>query len=327
MKRLLYILLFFPVVSHAQLPDWRFAVHHPAASPPSLSLSPTSLTLTGSAGTAGTPATTFATFANLTGNVTQTIPTNTIPIEVSIDNGITYSASAHTFNSGSPVGVKARVASTATVASGTDTIQFATAGVTSIKIPVSVTVTSPSVADSMFIMFDTTSTPPSGWVQLRGDPHFANKSVTNASGLITASTLAVNYVAYSGACAFPNNGNTGATGLAPAAVMNEFWYQSTTTLNTAKPQITITGLKTDGTTYTFTMSASETFASSNVTTSYEVIGAATYGPTNFSIYNNTTNVATFTVTPDGTGTAKVYWNTATGTDNLAGCAFLKIKSN
>lgn len=115
---------------------------------PSMSVSPTSLILTDTAGQAGAPKVLNVTFSGLLGNITQSIPSNATPVEVSINGGSSYSQLSQTFNSGSPLAVLARVASSASAGPIVDTIQFATSGASTIKIPISGTVVVPTIGVS-----------------------------------------------------------------------------------------------------------------------------------------------------------------------------------
>lgn len=107
----------------------------------SLSVAPTSLTLTDTAGTSGHPQTLTATFSSLSGNVNVTVPTAPVPLELSINGGSTWSSS-QSFSTGSPLAVLVRVTSGASAGTIVDTVAFATTGVSTIKIPIGGTVSS-----------------------------------------------------------------------------------------------------------------------------------------------------------------------------------------
>lgn len=123
---------------------------------PSMSVSPSSLTLTDTAGSPGTPGTLTNTFAYLSGNINVTIPTAIIPLEMSIDGGITW-ASSQSYSTGSPLPLKVRITSAASAGSTVDTVQFAASGVSTVKIPINSTVSSANVVKIDTLVIPTSS--------------------------------------------------------------------------------------------------------------------------------------------------------------------------
>lgn len=136
MKKLLSILLLFPVLAFAQIPDMsRITL---PTNGPALGVSSQTVTgVNGVAGTAGTPINVTITFANLTGNVTVT-PFS--PVEVSIDAGSTWSTSAVLFSTGSPITLKIRTTSSASAGAVSGTINITAAGVSAVPLTVTGTV-------------------------------------------------------------------------------------------------------------------------------------------------------------------------------------------
>lgn len=201
--------------------------------------------------------------------------------------------------------------------------------------------------DSIKVLFDTTTSNPAGWLSFHRTPLNTQSwalSVTNASGHITCSVSGANYLTFFSVTGAPNNGSgSAAVAIAPAAVMNEFWFSNnlpttfSDAFNSAKPKATITGLKTDGTTYTVTMSASSPSGSLKMSTDYRVIGSTTYGPVTVDCNNNvggsfvstgTGNAARWTnVTPDVSGVLKVYFNSTDLNQDISDGGFISVVQN
>lgn len=156
-----------------------------------------------------------------------------------------------------------------------------------------------------------------GWVNITGDPHLNVFTVTNTSGAITVTTVSkTNWIAYSGGCAFPNNGNTSFTAF-PAQAVKEVFYSNNGAANNfdqyniAKPKFHVTGLK-PGSTYTVTIGGSQTnnFTSN---TEFRVIGSILNGPVTIDCKNNVSTVAKWTsVAPTAGGVIDIYVNSASG---------------
>lgn len=303
-----------------------------------LSFSPTSFpSMVGVLGSRGTSVSGTLSGSGLgANNATVPAPTGFV---VSLDNSSFSSSQTVVPSSGSiNQTIWYAIASTASVGpvSGTSTITCVGAGVASV--PVSLAGTVSSAKDFMFVYFGFTSTSLAGWQQLVGDPSTGIRTVTNASGLITCSSVATaNWLQFFGVCAAAHNGNAAATNVAPATVMDEFWFSNNfpTTFadafNSGKPKIQFTGLKT-GATYTVEMSASST-ANLNQSTDYRVIGSSTYGPTTIQIKNNNsgvigTGIYKFTtVVPNGSGIINIYSNSTDLNQDISGLSYVKVTEN
>lgn len=122
---------------------------------PSLSATPSSLTLTDTVTTPGAPKTLAVTAAYLSGSWNMTAPTAPTPIEFSGDGGTTW-ASSLSSNSTSQ-NVLVRVTSAAASGPIVDTVAISSAGVSTVKIPVGGTVSNPGSAHYRPITIPTSS--------------------------------------------------------------------------------------------------------------------------------------------------------------------------
>lgn len=181
--------------------------------------------------------------------------------------------------------------------------------------------------DSMYVAFDTSNVSlPSPYQAFRGDYKYGNKVLVSPSGLITATVVSANYLSFSGAGCFPNNGyTTGTSGLAPSAVMNELWFQGAATYSAANPQLIWSGLNTAK---TYVVKSSASFGPGSPTTGnstdFHVVGLTTPAVQTISnTFENTSSLVLFTIQPASDGTIKFYWNTTSGS-SISGCTFATV---
>lgn len=282
----------------------------------SLSALPSSITgLNGTAGTAGTPQTVTATFVGTT--VTGTAPTNT---ELSQDGGSTYSGS-QVFSSGSPLALKIRTTAAASAGAISGNLSLAgTAGVTTVTIPITGTVSTGATVYA-FAMSLTSYTPPTGFVNLFGDPSTGVRTATS-NGATISTVATANWEPYLGAAAGDGNGNTGSTiaDFPDNVLLNSYYSYSgsghtvdSVTQTMANPNFTITGL-TPSHTYSIvfvgSLVSSDGFTCAN---KYRVRGAADYVTGVLNAHANTTaETAPLSVTTDGSGNLKIYCFTEVG---------------
>lgn len=209
---------------------------------PTMSVSPTTITLTDTSGQSGAPQPFIVTFSGLTGNITQSIPTNTTPIEVSIDGGSSYFNTSQTFNTGSPKTLLARVNSSAAPGAIVDTIQLSTPGAVTIKIPVGGTVVVPTLGVSptsisgftsvagvigtaqtyaltgTYLQGNVTVTAPSGYsVSLNGSSWSGSQTVTPSGGNVSQ-TIYVALAAANTANTYTGNVTNASTGATSKSV-------------------------------------------------------------------------------------------------------------
>ena len=164
----------------------------------------------------------------------------------------------------------------------------------------------------------------SGWTNVSGDPHLGVQTAT--AGSITLSSVSVaNWSPNSsGNCAY-NNGGSGSGTYFPAIIMQNSWIQYNGTgnnlalYNALVPQIALSGLNPDST-YILRMSGSNVYF--NAATLYTVAGRSVAGSQSLNTYENTSQGVTFEgVTPDSTGTIRVFVNCPSG---LSGTNFAWI---
>lgn len=334
MKNIFLLIIFFPVLAPAQIGRVN-SMAAPNVAGATISLSRSSfgpfITSTGSA----SPDSTFTAVGSLlTIAGTVTAPTG---YEISLD-GVAYfgtltlplTSGAFT---GQPVTIHIRLAAADAVGPYSGNCSVASSpGATTKTVGVTGTVT--GIKDSIYIQLDTTSTTQTGWVSLRGDPHLRVLTATNASGLLTVSSVSTsNWLPFFSVCAAANNGNNTATAIAPANAMNEFWFCNnfptsfTDAYDVAKPKLQITGAKTSAS-YTVTISAAAPSGSVLSNTDYRVIGASDYGIQTVNTNGNISVVATYTnVVPDGTGKIKIYSNAHDANQELSEIGIVKVKEN
>lgn len=288
---------------------------------PSLSASPTSLSVTGTVGSSGTPASTIVTFANT--SATATAPTNT---EVSVDGGGSYGSSKN-FSSGSPLSVRLRTTSSAPVGSISGLLKFTGTGISEFDVTVSGAVSSSGSKDTVYVNMDTTETiTATHWVNTNHDPSKQNLRYIIAnphSGNDTLNIVAANWVEYTGgSCncsAYPDNGYTSAT-FAPLQVVKECWFSYNGNGSSDLDPYThgvykmwIGGLNPSST-YKFILSGTLNGSVFNFSSSteYRIEGASLTGPETVNCFNNTTTVtSTFnTISPDASGRVYIYVNAA-----------------
>lgn len=332
MKRILFLLLILPGLVRAQ-----FIRGTSMGQPMTAGLFASPASLSGFTALPGNPST--SQFYTLTGvalganNVTVTPPTNW---KTSTDN-VTFSASPITITPvngtvNQPIYVAISSSAPSGPVSGNVTNTCVGAGVSTLNVVVTGTVA--GAKDSIKMQIGLTAAQQSGWILLHGDPSDSVMTRHNASGAWTFSTVATaNWLQFFGVCAATNNGNSSATTIAPANVMAEYWFSNNLptafadAFNSGKPKFSLTGLKTDGTTYTVMMSAAST-AGLGQNTDYRVIGSTTFGPTTVNVTGNTTNKATFTtVTPDGTGTINFYSNSHDLNQDISGIGVITVFEN
>lgn len=280
-----------------------------------LSASPTTITgLNGTAGTAGTPQTVTVTF---TGNtVTATPPSGT---ELSINAGSSYSGSAQTFSTGSPLATLLRTAAATAAGSISGNLTYSEPGATTVTIPVSGTVSASTVTGFMFSK--TAQTTPAGFTNAAGDPH-AGVVTATANGITVSSVATANWSGYTNISAFDGNGVTGSTMADfPDPVLASIWVNysgssnlaDSATMGLGKPQIQMSGLTPAG---VYTVNIGTSMSNSlgfTVTNKIRIVGAATYiSPTAINAKGNTSIEQTFTCTADGSGILKFYVNTEPG---------------
>jgi hypothetical protein len=149
---------------------------------------------------------------------------------------------------------------------------------------------------------------------------------TATAGGITLSSVSVaNWSPNSsGNCAYDNGGAASGTYF-PAVIMTESWIQYNGTgnnlalYNALVPQLALSGLNPDST-YILRMSGSNVYF--NAATLYTVAGRSVAGSQSLNTYENTSQGVTFEgVTPDSTGTIRVFVNCPSG---LSGTNFAWI---
>lgn len=297
---------------------------------PTITISPSTLSgFSTTAGIASASQSFLASGSNLFADILVTAPTN---YQVSLDNTNWFTTRflVNTAGTVPSTTVFIRIASSASAGSPSGNVALTSTSATTQNVAVSGTVGAGSSKDSIFINMDTTQlmSVGAGWVNLTGDPSLNILSVSNTSGLLTATTVAkANWVAYSGNCAFPNNGNVAYT-MFPSQAVKEVFYSynaagaNTDPYNSSKPKFRITGCK-PGATYKIIMGASQTFGFTS-TTEFRVKGSTTLGPVSFDGHNNTsyttkvtssgTNTTFDAVSPDGSNNIEIFVNAATGQD-------------
>jgi hypothetical protein len=173
-----------------------------------------------------------------------------------------------------------------------------------------------------FNLSKTSSTWP-GWVNVAGDPSVAVQTVT-ANGITLSSVATANWSPYDGYSA--QNGSGYYPGYYfPARIMSNNWFQyngtgrSLALYNSLAPQIKLSGLNPDST-YTLRISGSDAGSFNTSPTQYTVAGKTNYGTQNLSVHNNQYQGVVFQgITPDSTGTIRLYVNATSGTDLAAVC--------
>ena len=173
-----------------------------------------------------------------------------------------------------------------------------------------------------FNLSATSSTWP-GWTNVAGDPSVAVQSVT-ANGITLSSVATANWSPYSGYSA--QNGSGYYPGYYfPPRVMSNNWFQyngtgrSLALYNSLVPQIELSGLNPDST-YILRISGSDGGGFNTDPTQYTVAGKTNYGTQNLNVHNDSTQGVVFQgITPDSTGTIRLYVNATTSTDLAAIC--------
>jgi hypothetical protein len=163
-----------------------------------------------------------------------------------------------------------------------------------------------------------------GWTNVSGDPHAGVQTAT-AGGITLSSVSVANWSPNgSGNCAYNYAGAASGTYF-PAAVMGNSWIQYNGTgnnlasYNALSPQLAVSGLNPDST-YILRMSGSNVYY--NNPTLYTVAGRTVAGSQSLNTYENTNQGVTFGgVTPDSTGTIRVFVNCPGG---LSGTNFAWI---
>ena len=170
------------------------------------------------------------------------------------------------------------------------------------------------MAQSAKFNFSATTATVSGWTNVTGDPSVAVVSASS-SGITLSSIATANWVPFNGGSAFNAVGeNTGNTYF-PGGVLYNHWFQygSDAEYNAAVPQLLISGLSPDST-YTIIMAGSSTSSLNTNPVQYTAVGLTVYPSQYENNHNNTTNFASFNVTPDTTGKVRLYLNTQPTTD-------------
>jgi Big-like domain-containing protein len=171
----------------------------------------------------------------------------------------------------------------------------------------------------------------SGWTNVPGDPHLGVQTAT-AGGITISSISVANWSPNSnGNCAY-DNGGAGSGTYFPAAIMTSSWIQYNGTgnnlalYNTLVPQLALSGLNPNST-YILRMSASNVYFPA--ATLYTVAGRSLAGSQSLNTYENTSQGVTFEgVTPDSTGTIRVFVNCPSGLsgNNFAWISGLQVFS-
>ncbi len=162
--------------------------------------------------------------------------------------------------------------------------------------------------------FSATTATVSGWTNVTGDPSVS--VVTASSSGITLSSIATaNWVPFNGGSAFNAVGENTGNSYFPGGVLYNHWFQygSDAEYNAAVPQLLISGLSPDST-YTIMMAGSSTSSLNTNPVQYTAVGLTVYPSQYENNHNNTTNFASFTVTPDTAGKVRLYLNTQPTTD-------------
>jgi hypothetical protein len=176
--------------------------------------------------------------------------------------------------------------------------------------------------------FSLASQPLTGWINIAGDPSLSVLAATDpATGITISSVATANWSQFNSGSSFDGLGATNGS-FFPAAVMLNHWYNYDGTLanyQAAKPQLRLTGLNKNAL-YTIRMAGSSTSSLNNNPTRYTVAGSTIYAYLDVNNHNNTLNGAVFNnISPDTTGTIRVYVNTITTTD-IADISGLQITS-
>jgi hypothetical protein len=174
--------------------------------------------------------------------------------------------------------------------------------------------------------FSATAVSVTGWTNVYGNPAGSGGPITATAGGITVSSVgATNWSANSSGSSAYNNGGAASGTYFPAVVMTESWIQYNGTgnnqalYNALMPQLAVSGLNPDST-YILRMSGSNVYY--NNPTLYTVAGRTVSGSQSLTTYENTSQGVTFEgVTPDSTGTIRVFVNCPGG---LSGTNFAWI---
>jgi len=174
--------------------------------------------------------------------------------------------------------------------------------------------------------FSATAVSVSGWTNVYGNPAGSGGPITATAGGITVSSVnATNWSPNSSSSSAYNNGGAASGTYFPAAVMADSWIQYNGTgnnlalYNALAPQLAVSGLNPDST-YILRMSGSNVYY--NNPTLYTVAGRTVSGSQSLNTYENTSQGVTFEgVTPDSTGTIRVFVNCPGG---LSGTNFAWI---
>lgn len=314
---------------------------------PSLVISPTSRTVSGTAGTAGTFVTDTATFVGLGSSVAVTTSS---PLEVSVDSGTNYGTSKTMTHS--PTVMRVRTAASATAGTGNDTVFLNATGVSTVKLPVAYTVAaSGSSSDTArFMMSLTSQTPPAGFVSFFGDPSTGVRTATNGAGTITISTVSTaNWGPTLSACASDNDGQTGSTvsGFPDNILLHQHYtysggssggtFADSATQGLGKPNYTVSGLNSSATYHVeLTGNLDNTrFSGLAATNSYYALGAGTTatigtnpaGGNTLNLQGNKTQkIVWASITPNSSGQINFYLFTIHGQD-INDCGGIQIWKN
>ena len=169
--------------------------------------------------------------------------------------------------------------------------------------------------------FSAAAAPVTGWTNLAGNAS-ASVLTATAGGITISSVATANWAPFDGTCAINGYGAYPGTYF-PVGVMSNGWYQYNATgqtqaeYNAAIPQFKLSGLNPDST-YILRMSGSNGAGINDNPTVYTVAGTSVYASQYLNAGGNTSQGVTFTaISPDDTGTIRIYVNTNSSTQLAA----------
>lgn len=215
-----------------------------AAATPTMSVSPTSLTLSTTAGTASTAQTFSVTHANLTSGLV--INGSGIGMEVSDNGGSSYAGSL-SYGTGaaptSPFTVHTRIPASATAGSISGNITLVSTGATTRNVAITGTVTGGGAGIVAKFNFNLTAQSVADWVDVSGSPHSAVVTASDSrsgSAVTVSSKATAGWVPLSANSSGNSGGETTGNAAFPANTVVSYWFTNTSPQTT--PNVEISGL-------------------------------------------------------------------------------------
>lgn len=285
-------------------------------------------TLSGFSTTTGTPSSSqnyTVTGSNLTADITVTSPTD---FEISVDN-TTFTSSVVVNRSGSNASatVYVRITHSASVGNPSGSITNVSSGAVTQNVSVSGTVTASGPGVVAKFNFSKTNKVCSGWTNMFGDPLNNILSVTDIASGFTLTTIArTNHTSLG----FDANGTQSGTyfsdcsGTVQAVMYNGF--VCTDQYDHTKPQLQIGSLNT-GKTYTIKLTGSTTGGVNRIS-DIRVEGSTLSSMQSYVSHSNTANGVIFTsISPDGSGTIRIWYNSDVTSPEQANVSAFTITEN